>query len=438
MRSLAQPRQAENVMIAGYMRDETERTTMAGRKRKKPRQYGSGSIQWRDGRCYVRVSHTDPVTRKRSEIVRRADSEEHAKELLTRLLYESQETGGQSVQNAGKTFADLAARFERLHMVAAEYSERGGHLDKTDGLRPSTLKNTRSLLNTLRHALGTVALTDVTSNFLVEFRRQRIKAPAVCRRCLHDPEHAAKHPADEKPPKRSMTAVHRELMLLNQMLSVAVGDGWIRSNPFASFRRGKSLIQVRKYEKPRDRVMSADEEAAILSACPPGFEGRRCRLTIVALVDTGMRRGELFALRWSDIDLAGGRITVRAITNKTLKGRHVPLSARLRAELKAWGAIYPHDATEPLLGPTGNVKRTFAAAKAKAGVSDLRFHDLRHTAATRLEGAGMKESAVAKVLGHARIQQTQIYIKQDEAAIVAAAGAAVDATNAANAVETIN
>jgi integrase len=403
-------------------------------RRKRSRQRGSGSIQWRDGRCYVRVGHTDPITGKRSEVIKRARDEEHAQELLTRLLYERQETGGNSVEHANKTFADLAARFERLHMVEAQYSEkRGGRIEKVDGLRAATLRNMKSLLSILRRELGTTELRKMNANFLVDFRRRRINAPVSCRRCMAKPEHASQHKADEQPGKRTMTTVHRELMLLNQMLNVAVREDWIRKNPFGGFPRGKSLIQVKRFEPPRERVMTPDEEQRILAAFGTSREHRRCRLIVIALADTGMRKGELFGLQWSDVDLASDRIHVPAIINKTLKSRTVAISARLHDELLAWRAIYDAGNDKPLIGSTGNVNEYWAKAKTRAEVSDLRFHDLRHTAATRLEGAGMKESAVAKVLGHSRIQQTRTYINPDQELILSTAASLIDAVNEANA-----
>jgi integrase len=408
---------------------------MATHRRRPKRQRGSGSIQVRGHRIYVRVSYTDPVTRERSETVERVRDREHADQRLIELLAERQETGGQSVQHSRRTFADLVPRFERLHLVEAQYAKhRNGKVEKTDGLREATLKNMRSILRMLKRELGTIELRNINPNFLTQFRRDRINAPATCRRCTAKAKHPKEHAHDPAPKKRSMTAVHRELSLLNSMLSVAVRDGWIRSNPFASFPRGKSLIQARKYESPRERVMTDDEETRILAACGIGLEGRRCHAAIIAIVETGMRRGELFKLLWSDVDLAADRITIQAMNNKTLKGRILTISARLHDELIAWGELYkPTGGGGPLLGSTGNIKRYWAEAKKKAAVSDLHLHDLRHTLATRLDAAGVKESAVSKVLGHARVSMTRAYINPDPDEILATVRAALDATNAANA-----
>ncbi len=82
-----------------------------------------------------------------------------------------------------------------------------------------------------------------------------------------------------------------------------------------------------------------------------------------------------------------------------------------------------------MFGIIANVKRSFTAARCKTGLKDLRFHDLRHTAATRLVGAHIPLSEVGRVLGHTQANTTYRYVNAN-AETARRAAAALDAFNA--------
>jgi integrase len=150
-------------------------------------------------------------------------------------------------------------------------------------------------------------------------------------------------------------------------------------------------------------------------------QGERLYALWLLAASTGMRRGEVLALRWPDVDLGAGRISIGQ--SKTAAGRRsvaldpgtvVALKAWRKAQMAerlAWGAAYAdsglvftrEDGT-PLV--TSSVGRTFARWQRQAGLSRIRFHDLRHTHATLALQAGVHPKVVSGRLGHASIAIT--------------------------------
>jgi integrase len=142
-----------------------------------------------------------------------------------------------------------------------------------------------------------------------------------------------------------------------------------------------------------------------------------------------MRQGEIFSLRWRDVDLENGLVNIQAFHTKTMKDRQVAITTRLAIELERLKASAPDDPNSLVFGILDNVKRSFTAARNQAGLNDLRFHDLRHTAATRLVGAHIPLSEVGRVLGHSQANTTYRYVNANVETAKRAA-AALDAFNA--------
>lgn len=141
-----------------------------------------------------------------------------------------------------------------------------------------------------------------------------------------------------------------------------------------------------------------------------------------------MRRGEILSLKWSDVDFEERVLTIRAFNIKTLKERQVSLTTRLALELEQLWDASPKIKDELVFGFTNNVKRSFTSARAAAGLPDIRFHDLRHTAATRLVAAHLPLPEVGRVLGHTQANTTYRYVNANIETTRRAA-AALDAFN---------
>ena len=133
---------------------------------------------------------------------------------------------------------------------------------------------------------------------------------------------------------------------------------------------------------------------------------------IITAVSTGMRRGEIFNLKWKDIDFENGFIRVEKTKNK--ERRDVPIDAYLMETLKS---LTESRAKGDLVFLQENGTRithtfmcvNFKEALEKAGIEDFRFHDLRHTAASLYATGGSDIMSLKNLLGHKSIRMTQRY-----------------------------
>ncbi|MCI0777873.1 MAG: site-specific integrase [Chloroflexi bacterium] len=178
-------------------------------------------------------------------------------------------------------------------------------------------------------------------------------------------------------------------------------------------------------------LISPEQAIALLDAA----SGERLEALYVLALTTGMRQGELLALKWSDLSLDAGSVHVTGSLQPTSDGltivepktasarRHISLTAvavealrRHRAsqakERLSLGAawddqdlLFPNAGGRPL-DVRSLVRRSFLPLLEAAGLPRIRFHDLRHTAATLLLGQGVHPKVVAEMLGHSRISTT--------------------------------
>jgi integrase len=140
---------------------------------------------------------------------------------------------------------------------------------------------------------------------------------------------------------------------------------------------------------------------------------------IATAIYTGMRKGELFGLRWRDVHLDAGRIDVaRSYTTKPKSGkaRHLPINPELAAVLHPWKATAEQrhpDLVFPLEGRMGTTYETLDLPEildaAKCSGPDRGWHTLRHTFASHFMMAGGNILTLQKLLGHADLKTTMIY-----------------------------
>lgn len=131
----------------------------------------------------------------------------------------------------------------------------------------------------------------------------------------------------------------------------------------------------------------------------------------------------MLKLQWKYVDLAGRIIHIKSFNTKTMKARDVPVSKRLQAELQHLWDVSPKDPEELVFGIKDNARMAFTSARKTAGLDDVRFHDLRHTAATRFIQAGMSLTEVGRILGHSTPMMTYRYVNPDSDTIQRAAAA---------------
>jgi integrase len=227
---------------------------------------------------------------------------------------------------------------------------------------------------------------------------------------------------DEGLSPRTVGHIHR---VLHRALQDALRWGWTARNVCA-------VVRPPKVARAEPRVLSPEEARRLLDAA----RGDPLEALWVLALTTGVRQGELLGLKWSDIDLDGGRLHVRR-TAYRLRGRGwveaepksqtarrsvalTPLAvdalrrhkARQRAQRLRAGPLWEDrdlvfaNAVGGYLEPQNLLRRAFWPLLQKAGLSRLRFHDLRHSAATLLLAQGVHPKVVQELLGHSSISLT--------------------------------
>ncbi|MFY9226873.1 MAG: site-specific integrase, partial [Blastocatellia bacterium] len=187
-------------------------------------------------------------------------------------------------------------------------------------------------------------------------------------------------------------------------LEIAKQQGWIIRNPF---NQGDALISI-ACEQKRERILTKEEETSLLEACL----GARSHLRpiLICALDTGMRQGEIFKLRWRDVNFYSKLITVEALNTKTLKQREIAMTRRLERELLTLYQSSFASLDSLVFGIETNCKKAFNTLRNQVGLKDVRFHDLRHTAATRMIQAGIPLPEVGRILGHTQANTTYRYV----------------------------
>ncbi len=279
----------------------------------------------------------------------------------------------------------------------------------------ATVANLRAQFGDL---FGMRPLADISTLVVEKFKATRLKGDLD---------------AEVKPVKAA--TVNRDLDRLRAALNKAIEWKMLSVSPLGTIKRSKGG------DSTRVRWLKADEEKRLRDALLARELHRRLRrdtgntwatarrrpprpvwaddqytdhlmpLVLLAL-NTGLRRGELLALTWENVDIDRRQLRVAGSTAKSGRDRHVPLNAESRAvveRLKKYGTgtglVFP--------GADGSamthVKRSWAGLLEDAKISDFHFHDCRHHFASKLAMAGVDLYAVKELLGHSDFAMTQRY-----------------------------
>jgi integrase len=268
------------------------------------------------------------------------------------------------------------------------YQGRTGH-----GVRPETIDGYRTALD--HHVLPVLGETR-----LGEITPQDVKALMT---------------KLSRPPKPMKPAsVRRTLAPLRALLADAFEEGTIRVNPFSGVRMPADPARP---AEEKVKALTDTEAAELIAAVPEGVD----RLLMRVMVATGLRTGEVLALRWGDIDPR--RVNVRRAVSRSGRigppksragQRAVPLPAtlgrdllELRTELGGQEADFAFpNARGGARDPKNFANRLFAPAARAAGVPWATPHDLRHTFASRAVREGVNVKQLQALLGHATIGVT--------------------------------
>jgi len=231
--------------------------------------------------------------------------------------------------------------------------------------------------------------------------------------------------------------VNRQIDTLRAALRKGVEWGVITTHPLAGLKRLKVdddervrfltpaeenrlrdalLKRETRLRDARDRFNAWREQRrkATLPARTEEFADHLRPLVLMAL-NTGLRRGELFSLSWSDIDLDGAMLTVRAAAAKSGDSRRIPLNNEAAGVLRGWKKQAKPASADALVFPgaegvrLNNVNKAWATAAKLAKLVDFRFHDLRHSFASKLVQRGVDLNTVRALMGHADLKMTLRY-----------------------------
>ena len=254
--------------------------------------------------------------------------------------------------------------------------------------KPRTAKFQMHQLAWWRKELGHLLLADVTASVISEARAKLLSQPGRDKRT------------------RGPATANRYMAVLGHLLSTAVREWeWLEVN---------SAHRLQKLKEPRgrDRFLSESDCARLLSACKTSSNPNLHDVVVLA-ISTGMRRNEILSLRFDQIDLT--RRMIYLYDTKNGERRAVPL-AGLALELMQQRTQCKGDDTNTNLvfaGRTGvtpfDIRKPWYEALEATGLQNIRFHDLRHTAASFLAKGGASLSEVGALLGHKSAAMTKRY-----------------------------
>ena len=238
------------------------------------------------------------------------------------------------------------------------------------------------------------------------------------------PQHLQRLYAERLASGLSPTTVHHLHAVLHKALDQA-----LRWNLVA--RNVSDLVDPPRITRHEMTTLSPESARTLLDA----VSGQRLEALYVLALTTGMREGELLGLKWANVDFDGGALEVRGSLQRLKAGlvvaepktshsrRRVGLTqaalsalrrhrARQAAERLRLGAAWEND--ELVFADEGGapidatrfLRNSFAPLLKAAGLAPMRFHDLRHTAATLLLGRGVHPKIVSEMLGHSQIAIT--------------------------------
>ncbi|HEX8177796.1 MAG TPA: site-specific integrase [Pyrinomonadaceae bacterium] len=336
------------------------------------------------GKWYARFTYQDGSGKRRNVkwLVEGVRNQTEAEDDLIRVLKEFEDRGERALDGNRMLFRNLAKIYEERKLIPAEYvGER-----KVAGLR--SWKTPKTFLRTLVEHFGACRIRDITKSDIEDFKLKRLKTPTIRNR------------------QRTIASVNRELELLRAMLRFAHSEGWISRTPHILINKAD--------ENERMRILSQQEELKLLASC----HGKREHLKplLIAALDTAMRRGELFKLRWSEVNLEKFTIYIKAMNTRSPHPRTVGITPRLGYELERLYESSPKDPNCLVFGVKDTVKRSFTSACRAAGIEGFRFHDCRHTAITRMLRSGLEAAEVMKVSGHTQWKTFLRYVNPDEVA----------------------
>ena len=199
----------------------------------------------------------------------------------------------------------------------------------------------------------------------------------------------------------SSATVHAHARAVRAFLRFAYEEGWIEE---------PVTVRMPKLEQKRMEVLSREDAKRVLSMC-----GTRDRALVMTLIDSGIRRGEVLALDWDDVDLHTGAVHVRR--GEGGKARVTYIGAKTRRALLRWGGGHRSSAIFPLTASGGAT--LMARLSHRSGVH-ITFHKCRRTFATWALRQGIDLLSLQRLLGHSSLEMVRKYAEHTDRDLLAA------------------
>lgn len=206
---------------------------------------------------------------------------------------------------------------------------------------------------------------------------------------------------DERLQNVAASTTVRELAILSHVVEVAIRDWGLPLN-----RNVVKMVRRPVIRNERSRRLTGDEEQRLLTGCEIGKTP--CLKTLLTIaIETGMRRSEILGLRWCDIS-HNRRVAVLHMT-KNGERREVPLSQRAYDALNTWRGVNGDDAERVFPLSAGGLEQIWRRLLDRTNITNLRFHDLRHEAVSRLFERGLNVMEVSIISGHKELRMLRRY-----------------------------
>jgi len=277
-------------------------------------------------------------------------------------------------------------------------------------LKPKEVRAQGPQLDWWISKLGAYSLADLPPVAIGKCRDELLQTPLPSRRATPD--------LDEDTPARyrKPATVVRYMALLSHAFNIAVKEWqWLTESPMLR-------VSKPKVNNARIRYLSEDELTRLLAAAKESANGYLHTILVTAL-STGMRYSEIMNLHWSNVILDQDDEIGLVLLETTKNGepRGVPLVKNACAAIKLLRNSHAkqhggHVKRDALLFPSEDdteipveIRKAWETALKRAKVTDFKFHDLRHTAASYLAMAGATAPEIAEILGHKSLQMVKRY-----------------------------
>lgn len=311
---------------------------------------------------------------------------------ITLNYYRVRRYAGRTKEEARAFLAELriAAKEKRLDALLRPEKPAGNTfgvyaktlLDSAEWKAKRSHRRDEASLKRLNHVFKNIRLEDINPAVTRKYMTERIERNRV-----------------------SPATVNRELSFLKSVLYAAEYDQVIVSNPI----RGRRVKKFKENNSREKKILDMNLDDAAQARLIDCANGDLEIILEIALL-TGMRQGEILKMKWKDVDFRLGEIRIPEENAKSKRERFIPMDGEIVAALDSIERKSEYVFFNPETGKhIMDVRRSFKAVLKAAKIEGLRFHDLRHLAASRLVKVTDVVTA-SKILGHSSLDMTLRYV----------------------------